>query len=321
MSRQQEKVAWWALLAPSASSEPLPGIILLSHDAGRVLDASYQFGGVTLRPADQQIIEYVPSRSVGGWAELVSWPVIVEGKSSARSSENRWTVAALAGPQVHLAAAMLSLAWGEAWTVRVTPTPSASVPPQVPELPSPSPWPDRNPQIGLRDPCALPPWFDRALARLDPQTGDPLASALTTWHQGLLLFTEHPSMALIAFVAAVESVASSEALAGELPPPPEPCPECLNIPAAAARFWAAVDLTAEEDDRRELRQAKVYDLRSATGHRGAVHGFENRFGASVTMPLTEMDEAGRFVGDTLQRVARIGRALLIRAIAAAPTRL
>jgi len=320
VSRQQERVAWWALLAPSASSDPLPGIVLLSHDAGRVLDASYRFGSVTLRPADRQIIEYVPSRSVGGWAELVSWPVIVEGESSAESVENRWTVAALAGPQVHLAAAMLSLAWGEAWTVRVTPTPTASVPPQVPELPSPSPWPDRNPQIGLRDPSALPPWFGRAWTRLDEATGDPLASALTAWHQGLLLFTMHPSMALVAFVAAVESIASSKDLAGDMPPPPEPCAECGNIPAAAARFWAAVDLVAGEDDQRELRQSNVYGLRSATGHRGAVHGFENRFGAHVTMPLTETDEAGRFVGDTLQRVARIGRALLVRAMAGVPQR-
>lgn len=320
VDEDRQRVEWWALLAPSADASPIPGFVLLPHDAARVLGTPHRLGDVTLRPADRQIIEYALTASVGGWEALVSWPVIVEGSSNARTGSNPWTAAGLAGPQAHLAACLVSLAWAEAWRIRVSPTPTASIAPQVPEFPSPAVWPETNAQIGLRAPAVLPPWLHDAwnhLVAASPR--DPITFALTVWHQGMLLFTQHPSMALMAFVASIEAVASSPALAPNLPPQSQACPRCGHRPGAVERFWSAVGLVASDADLQALRKAKVYDLRSATGHRGATHGFERRLGEVVMMPLSEADEAGRFVGNTLRQVARIGRELLLRALAPSET--
>jgi len=57
-------------------------------------------------------------------------------------------------------------------------------------------------------PQALPSWLQGAWSRtkLDPT----LWRAALTWHEGLIMQSEHPSFSAIAFISAVETLASSE---------------------------------------------------------------------------------------------------------------
>jgi hypothetical protein len=57
----------------------------------------------------------------------------------------------------------------------------------------------------MRDEQEIPIWVREAWGKLDAEGAPkPTASALSLWHQGILLKAEHPSLALIAFVACVE---------------------------------------------------------------------------------------------------------------------
>jgi hypothetical protein len=189
---------------------------------------------------------------------------------------------------------------------------AGSIPPSVPEFPSPTEWGEHNAQIGMRDPEALPPWFGAAWKRLaDSSSTDAVPSALTSWHQGVLMRPQHASFALVAFVAAIEALATTSELRDDIGPTQDGCPKCGNIPQATQRFWAAVELVGSEADVAALRDANVYSLRSRTGHSAVTHGFEARFGARLSVPLTGADEAFRFVTDTLGTIARVGRSLLL----------
>jgi hypothetical protein len=314
--RPDTLIDWWALLAPTALPTPTPGVNITSYDCARVLDRPYEFGGVRLVPADHQITEYVPEFEAGGRSTWVSWPVFITGQVETVSGESEWWTISRSAPEVHRAACLLSLAWFEAWRVRIVPTLTGSIPPSVPEFPNLSPWPDDNPQIGMREEAVLPTWFGPAWERVSasPDT-DPLPSALTSWHQGMLLWIQHASFALMAFVATIEALGSSPELSSQVGPPPEACPTCGHVPHAAKRFWAAVELVASVEDLAILQDAKAYDLRSKTGHRAITHGFESRFGARLSLPVSKTDEAGQFVGTTLGAVARVGRDLLLRVLA------
>jgi hypothetical protein len=99
-----------------------------------------------------------------------------------------------------------------------------------------------------------------------------LQGALLMFHEGILLRERHPSMSLVAFVAAIET-------AGQIEKPPDPaCPRCGFRKGAFRAFKAA--LVRSGWDGRNLKWAEeVYsDYRSPTVHSAVLHGHESTGG-------------------------------------------
>lgn len=140
--------------------------------------------------------------------ESVFWPIVVEGSSK----DDEWPVVERqAAAALHRLVCVLSLAWNEPWQVRTAPWDLERMSVDLADdwiVPRNSLIGFReNPQIGMYDDQALPSWVDAALVRLDGIDGtdaDNVGAALSLWHQGILLQPEHPSLALVAFVASIE---------------------------------------------------------------------------------------------------------------------
>lgn len=293
---------WWALIGPVLSLEP-SRYLTTPHNAARVLEGEFQLGSLTLRPGERQLIDYARILDVG-WKQSVFWPILVESESAAHDWPDAEREAAHA---LHRLVCLLSLAWDEAWQVRVGPQDVANIPPLIPEDSSLPPgwWPDYSPQVGLRDEEPLPTWLIEAWQRLETEPASrPAAAALSLWHEGILLKAEHPSFALVAFAASIEQL-------GHLLPKP------LNAPTSGARaqFWAALEIVLTASDIALLRKHRAYDLRSATAHGGKVHGIETAFGAVLTPPPLSnrpIDPMAEFVHRIVPLLGRASRLLLLR---------
>ena len=291
---------WWALTGPSPRHEP-SGYLSTAHDAFRVLDRQYIIGPLTLDPGPRQTVDYIQLLAKG-WSRSVAWPIIVSGLIDREWPE----VDRLASRQLHRLCCLLSLVWGEAWQVRIAPQRTSSLPPEVPEpilVPAVT-WPDwdDSTQIGCREEAPLPDWFSEAWQRLeDGANRSVLAPALSLWHEGILLQSEHPSMAIISYVAAVEQVAA-------------PVLGADGKRSSRQSFMQCVDKVATPDDLAALKKADVYGKRSATSHGGALHGIELEFGHPLLHPLGPGDPTFDFMFDTLRRMARIARSALIEAL-------
>jgi hypothetical protein len=292
---------WWALLAPAPLREPA-GYLTTPHDAARVLAKQYTLRPVQLGPGERQMIEYV-SLVAHGWSRLVYWPIIATGTLEGSWHESQRVVARL----LHRACCLLSLAWGEPWQVRHAPNLIANSPPNVPDpvlVPAPAWFDDKDAaQIGLRDEEELPGWFDPAWDRLGEENAfaERMGPALSLWHEGILLQSEHPSMAMVAYVAAVEQAALS-------------LPEAAPASGFGQRFWAAIRAVAEEGEIESLRQADIYGRRSATSHGSALYGIEMEFGYMLLQPVGPGDPAFDFVYGALQLMARVSRRCLLKVL-------
>jgi len=203
-----------------------------------------------------------------GWKDSVFWPIIVEG----RSMETNWPkVDREAARALHRLASLVSLEWVEPLQVRIGPQ-SGAFPPQFPDdwmAPNDSRF-GPNPQVGLRDEQPLPEWLQGAWSILE--TNDPkgdAAAALSLWHEGVLLQPEHPSFALVAFVASVEQM-------GKLLEP--------RKRGYAPRFWNALRGAVSQSEFAALKMIDVYKLRSEIAHGSRVHGLETIYGAVVPPP-------------------------------------
>ena len=262
---------WWALVGPAALLEP-SGFLTTPRDSFRALDGVYRLGELRLEPGERQLVDYVHILAKG-WSKPVSWPIIVSA-----SAEGNWQLVALqAARLLHRLCCLLSLAWGEPWQVRLAAQLVSHFPPEVPDsvlVPNVE-WLvnlDSDEQ-GYRDPQPLPQWLQAAWHRLETDLASVrLAPALSLWHEGILLQSEHPSMAMVAYVAAVEQVA-------------EPVLDDAGVRSARQTFWSAIEKAASAGDFAELRNADAYDKRSATSHGGALHGIELEFGNMLLQPI------------------------------------
>jgi len=233
-----------------------------------------------------------------GWKDSVFWPIIVEG----RSTETTWPkVDREAARALHRLASLVSLEWAEPLQVRVGPQ-SGSLPSQFPDdwmAPNDSRF-GPNPQVGLRDERPLPEWLQHAWDMLDTDDakGD-AAAGLSLWHEGVLLQPEHPSFALVAFVASVEQM-------GKLLEP--------RKRGYAARFWNALHGAVTESEFAALKTSDVYGLRSEIAHGSRVHGLETIYGAVVPPPAlaaTTPDAIAVFAHRTVPQLAKAARALML----------
>lgn len=290
---------WWALVGPMTGPEPA-GYITTAHDAFRVLRNACSVGPLELRPGDRQLIEYIP-RLDAGWMEAVSWPIVVNGESSV---SGKVVDLRQASRDLHRLCCLLSLAWFEAWQVRIAPRLVAQGAPNVPDpivVPS---LPDlrTNPQIGHQDPTDVPEWIFLVWDRLDEsEFGLKCLPSVSIWHEGIILQAEHPSLSFVAYVASVEQAAH------------------LIVPDAAqrsdsGRFWAAVKTVASPEEMALLKEINPYGKRSATGHGSGLHGIESEFGHMLLPPIGPGDPTYDFVFGHLRQMARISREVLLRAL-------
>lgn len=147
---------------------------------------------------------------------------------------------------------------------------------------------------------ALPAWTNNAVG---VQTATPLTRALAAHYEASLLKSEHPSLALIGFVASIETLAA--AAGGKLPR----CPECKALQGSGQRFKDAVAavLTPGELD----LLGKAYDRRSRTAHDATLHGPESVLGMFPVPRLFLPDERMHFEWGTVHLAAKASRALLL----------
>ena len=285
---------WWAIIGIEPTPAPT-GVSVTWHDKARRLARPLELAPLVVRSGDQQFVEYVRStpNDLDGWTCYQSWPLIVQGPAAASVSLE---FDGLAFADVRRVAALVALAWREPWSVRTGPTRAANRAPTVPESDLPPPmWYDEPVHVDPVD-VALPDWINRAWRAL--KHDQDLAAALLSWHEGILIEAAHPSLALVAYTAAVEATAGST-WGRRAAPPTEPvrCNSCGFVQRKTTRrFRALIEYVADVEQQRLLKG--WYGFRSSTAHGGRHHGVESAFGAIFDLgPTMTMPNVDTMVGD------------------------
>lgn len=312
---------WWGVVGP----QPLPlmgGLIFASHDRSRRLGKPAAVGPLKLEAPEKPLVEWRRGdpRSLDVIEKFESWPIIVEGETCAvaRSKAERE-----ASQLLHRVAVLLSLAWDEPWQERTAPQDPAALEPSVPESwPPPPSWDGREPATPRVD-NELPTWLGTGWTQLNEDSR--LSVAASFWHQGLLAAPAHPSLALVAFTAAIERLTDLLAASGEEIPDRTRCETCRSSSGAPARVKAACALVGDPAVTRALH--KLYARRSKTAHGVHLHGTEDAAGnlfsfayepadssSGTRAKLTPDDKNKRqtFALTELQAARFASRALLLR---------
>ena len=120
----------------------------------------------------------------------------------------------------------------------------------------------------------VPGWVENAWPKLDADAG--LARAVDALYEAMRLEQEHPSLAHLTFVAAIEGF-------GMRFVPDAKCdchPECRHPkPVAQKRFRKALKTVMTDREVQQIARL-AYKLRSSTGHHGSLFGSEVTFGYS-----------------------------------------
>jgi hypothetical protein len=120
----------------------------------------------------------------------------------------------------------------------------------------------------------LPKWIDQAWQSLIADPG--LATAVNAHYEAMRLHWEHPSLAHLTYVAAIEGFGARFAK----PVTCDCCPDCTcEKGVAVKRFRKALKTVMTNREVKQLADL-TYDLRSRTGHEGRLFGSEETFGYS-----------------------------------------
>jgi hypothetical protein len=251
---------WTAVIAPPA---------IRITGAEPYIDGEANVGVFRLVPSGQPLYERMPPQlpSFSSAGSGVSWPILIEARHTGYNWEAALQRAAF---DLNRLCALLSLVLGECLVVREAPAPVAD---GVRKAPSRLWWQhwredfDASTAPTPRNVKAIPDWVPTAWQQMNnrPQLGH----AAAIHHEGLRAQFEHPSFALVAFVASIEAV-------GSLLFKDERCPECNAHKNVAARFRATLRLVATDEEARRLGAA--YSPRSRTVHQGWLHGGETTQG-------------------------------------------
>jgi hypothetical protein len=247
---------WTAIIAPPA---------IRITGAEPAIDGEANVGIFRLVSTGQPLYEMMPPQlpSFSSAGSGVSWPILVEG----RHTGYNWTAALeKAAFDLHRLCALLSLVLGECLVVREAPAPIAH---GVRKAPSRVWWQhwtedlDASAAPEPRNVKTIPDWASTAWQQMNsrPQLG----RAVAVHHEGLRAQFEHPSLALVAFIASIEAIANL--LFRE-----DRCPECKGHKDVAARFRATLRRVATDEEARRLGAA--YSRRSRTVHQGWLYGGE-----------------------------------------------
>jgi hypothetical protein len=255
------KFQWGAFMAPPAiritGAEPaIEGET--SFDVFRLTSAG--------QPLQERMPPQTPSFSVAGSG--ISWPILVE----AHHQDYSWPAAMQkAAFDLHRLCALLSLALAECLVVRDGPAPVIDGLRTVPRRLWWYKWLDDSDASTVPEPQnvkAIPDWVTGAWQQMKERPR--LAQAVAIHHEGLCAQFEHPSLALVAFIASVEAI--SNLLFKE-----ERGPGCNNHKDVADRFRATLRFAMTDEEAQFLGSA--YSPRSYTVHQGRLHGAETSPGA------------------------------------------
>jgi hypothetical protein len=289
MTEQHPTYEWVAVIGPTPND----------HEPGMGLAEPATVGPLKLRPGGVRHDEYVHSStpSFGTRGVYWSWPVVVEGGAS---GYNWWAANEAAIRGLNRLCALVSVSCGRPWTVRQAPMQGDAAQITIPEY---SPWekhpgtPDDNVS---RTEVSLAAWVGIAW---EVVAREPLANdALSAYYEGILIKDEHPSVALLAFVAAVEAV-------GEKLVALERCMCCKMVKGSGERFRKALRLVVSDEEATALKK-KAYGPRSATVHRAQLHGREAVRGAVHLANFFGIEPPYRFEIDTVRQLERASRQLV-----------
>ena len=298
-----------------------PWSAVIGHDpdeaqtANQTLATPSRVGPLQLTPAS---VRFHESRDLQvpdllGRALVSSWPIIVEGTAR---GYNWWTASGSAAMDLHRLCSLLSLEWDAHWMLRRAPHERVG---QTLVLPTHSPLDSaaerhiaqmelQNLRLQSAAPLDLPPWIDVAWRTLEANKD--LARALGAYQEGRALFHRHPSFALVAFVAVVETVGRTMIAR----PSPSPCAECKRTKGDAMdRFRDGLRLVLEEDEARALCQ-QVYPPRSKTAHGGSLHGLEGRFGVFYGRGILGQDDPTDFAWSVVYKLRAVSRRVLLHSL-------
>lgn len=272
-----ESYHWWAIIGP-IPSPTVGGFLVTPHDQTRRLAGTAHVGPLRLNGADTPLVEWLTCEphTLFGVSKFVSWPIIAE---SADGGERGTPAHREASRLLHRLVCLLAVGWDEPWQERCTPQSAQSLSPQIPESWPPPPfWHGApGPDLSARDE-PLPSWIPAAWDSL--ASDDVLSGIASFWHQGLLASPRHPSLAAVAYTAAIERAAFWLAAHGD-----------ERIPAGSGRrrVDAAIALVADEDEAELLKP--LYAARSRTAHGGRLHGIETVTGAFFSLKYIPGDIA------------------------------
>ncbi|MGX1250209.1 hypothetical protein RKD48_002720 [Streptomyces ambofaciens] len=148
----------------------------------------------------------------------------------------------------------------------------------------------------------VPEWINDAW--LLTKRRSKIKSSVSMYMEGVRVEDRHPSLALVAYVAAVESI--SLMLFKE-----KRCKECSNHLDVGNKFLEALKLVTEGSDFEMLRL--TYGNRSKTVHQGKLHGTELALGA-FSFGMLSNDSATSFKLNSVRIMKGAARKLLVMAM-------
>lgn len=293
MTDEHPTFRWVALIGPAPSEQ----------GAGMGITEPATVGPLELRPGGIRHTEYVqPSigpPSFSSRAVFQSWPVIVEGTAS---GYNWFPAQETAMRDLNRLCALLTVAFGQTWTVRQAPWMVEDDEAQI-VIPEHGLFEEHHGNTDLaHDDVSVPDWLSSAW---DVAVGEQLVSdALGAHYEGMLVKDAHPSIALLAFVAAIEAV-------GQKRLPAERCKCCNAVTNSGERFRQALMLVVSEEEATMLKKL-AYGPRSKTVHAAKLHGREAVRGTLSKSSFFGMEPSYWFEIATVRQLERASRQLVQR---------
>lgn len=237
--------------------------------------------------------------------QFVHWPIQIEGSVTCFKWMNDGDVTTM--QRLRVVTALLSLWWNRCWVLREGPRKRGTTFAGAPGKLMGNAWQpvdsdDLRCSTGV--PIAVPDWLGSAESAFN-RAGRRLRDAVLMHHEGLALRRDHPSMALVSFVATIETVA-------QVHKNPERCETCDNVLGSRERFERAVQPVVSPDQAEYLSKAYSMSGRSGTVHQSRLHGIETRANSMGRMSLFVPDEPLHFTYGTVAAAQEASRALLLR---------
>lgn len=214
-----------------------------------------------------------------------------------------WEAASVhAAKDLNMLCSLLSVAWGTCIVVRSAPL-SASMGESF--VPKRDFWEDaqldEEPYLTSKG-KTVPKWTKNAWRVIK---GRPkLANAVAIYREGLRAQSQHPSLALVAFIASIEAIS-------QIVYHDDKCTECEARRFISDKFTHTLRLVTDEESAELL--GRSYSPRSRTVHQGKLHGTETTVG-SMGMSIWNPDDPRFFNYATVYRMGDVSRELLEMAL-------
>jgi hypothetical protein len=299
MRTTESDVRWVAIIGPSFES---------SRQEDCALTERGKVGPIFLEPLTTPHYDYVSQDPhfivASAMRAFRSHPVMAKGVVRTYSWWDNGPHAA--GTQLGRITAILTLATGSHWVIRMRPDVDRQqeplkLPPRSPALAASQPMLEDQNHINPV-PFSLAPWMDSAWSLVDKD--QKFADALFAYAEGMSLRERHASLAFLSFVAAIEAIGSKYVES-------ERCPSCGVTTGAGKQFRHAATMVMSEE---EAKLLNPYAKRSRIAHSGKLHGFETSGGISQSPGFFQSQPEHSFSSSLLPRLAEVS-ALLLRRIA------